>query len=86
MSLEFAPKVACVRKRTAALALAESSVQAGGAGGGVKVCEPLASVKCPPISPLGKAVLSMTMAALPSLMISRMSAAASGPVALMFHR
>jgi hypothetical protein len=35
---------------------------------------------------VGKAVLSMTMAALPSLMISKMSEAASGPVALMFHR
>ena len=86
MSLELAPKVACVRKRTAALGLAESSVQAGGAGGGVNVCEPLASVKCPPISPFANAVLSMTMAALPSLMISRMSDAASGPAALMFQR
>jgi hypothetical protein len=70
MSLEVAPKVACVRKRTAALGFAESSVHAGGAGGGVKVCEPLARVKCPPISPPGNAVLSMTMAALPSAMIS----------------
>ena len=33
MSFELAPKVACVRKRTAAFGSAESSVHAGGAGG-----------------------------------------------------
>ena len=86
MSLAVAPKVAWFRKRTAALEFAESFVQAGGAGGGVKVCEPSARVKCPPISPLGKAVDSMTMAALPSPMISRMSEAARGPVPLIFQR
>src|SRR5579871_3345669 len=86
MSLELAPKVACARNRAAALGSAESSLQEGGAGGGVKLSDPLAKVKCPLISPFGNAVLSMTTAALPSAMISRISLTCNGPVALIFQR
>ena len=66
MSPGLAPKVACVRNRTAAAALVWSSTHAGGGGGGVKVCEPLARTKWPLTSPAGKAALARNVFSHPS--------------------
>ena len=54
----FGPKVACVSRREASVAVALVSVTAGGVPGATKVCEPMPAMNAPRNSPAGKLAVS----------------------------